>query len=84
MQFRMRMSTSNCKQCSFRYKGNEIPSQKGEHSCKCTELSLKRNKRIFEHDYTMETLFVRSVRRFCPIFSESPTRESCRSENKEI
>jgi len=23
-------------------KGKKIPTQKGEHSCKCTELSLKR------------------------------------------
>jgi len=25
----------------FFAKNNEIPTQKGEHSCKCTELSLK-------------------------------------------
>ena len=42
LTIRMRLSTSNTKQSSFLYKKiMKIPTQKGEHSCKCTELSLK-------------------------------------------
>jgi len=45
---RMRMSTSNSKHGSFLYqKIIKIPTQKGEHSCKCAELSLKRIEEIF-------------------------------------
>ena len=44
---RMRMFTSNSKHISFlskiEWKKN---TQKGEHSCKCTELSLKRKEGI--------------------------------------
>ena len=42
LTIRMRMSTSNTKQSSFLYKKiMKIPTQKGEHSCKCMELSFK-------------------------------------------
>ena len=43
----MCMSSSNSKHGSFLYqKIIKIPTQKGEHSCKCTELSLKRKEGI--------------------------------------
>ena len=32
----------------------EIPSQKGEHSWKCTELSLKRKEEILELDFMIQ------------------------------
>ena len=43
----MHMSTSNSKHRSFLYPQTiEIPTQKGEHSCNCTELSLKQKEEI--------------------------------------
>ena len=46
LPIRMRMWTSNSKHGSFRLNANKTTSQRGEHSCKCKELSLKRKERM--------------------------------------
>ena len=59
---RMRISTSNSKHGSFLYKKiMNISTQKGEHSCKCTELSLKQKEGIQINlilQFITETYFV--------------------------
>ena len=45
LPIRMHMSTSNSKHGGFLNKQKmKIPTQKGKHSCKFTELSLKRKE----------------------------------------
>jgi len=52
----MRMSTSNSKDNGFFTKKNKkITTQKGEHSCKCTELSLKQKEGIHKPKLFMQS-----------------------------